>query len=200
MNDPQQVETEKEKLPARFRRLVYINFIDPLVMSRHPPAFDALGVSLGLVIGFVIPLGGHLLVLALLRVFFRFNYLVAAGFTLVINPLNAIPLYYGYYWLGSIILGKSILINFQVFQNTMNPIMDKSYFWEYLSAFLDLGWEILIRWLTAAVLIAVVFGIAGYALTYRIQKRRCKRAAQIMGMKYEEFLEHLQQRAPGDNA
>ncbi len=174
------------------RQRAYCTFIEPLVLSKSPPRHDARAVSLGLVIGFVIPVGGQLLALALLRMVLRFNYLIAAAFTLVSNPLNMVPLYYGYYCLGSLVLGKPMALNFEVFEKLMNPVMDKTYFWEAASAFMGLGYEILVRWTVAAVLLAVVFGIIGYVFTYRVQERRCRHAAEELGIQYERFLEGLE--------
>ncbi|MCX5862738.1 MAG: DUF2062 domain-containing protein [Deltaproteobacteria bacterium] len=176
---------------ARSIDLLYKSCIEPLVASKNPPGFDALGVSFGLAVGFLIPVGGHFLFLALLRILFRFSYVVAAAFTFVSNPLNMIPLYYGYYCLGSVLLGKSIAVNLQVFEKLMNPVIDKTYFWEALAAFIQLGCEILARWVVAAAVFAGVFGIAGYIVTYKIQQNRCRKAAKKMGMRYEEFVQQL---------
>jgi hypothetical protein len=174
---------------------LFANFIEPLVKSRNPPRYDAVSVSIGLAIGFVIPVGGQLLILAFFRFLFSFNYIVAAGFTLVSNPFNMIPLYYGYYCLGSYVLGRSINLHFERFEKLMTPVMDKSYFWEAFVAFAELGSDILLRWFVAAVLLATVFGFLGYIITLNIQKRRCKAAAARLGMRYEEFLARLQEKA-----
>jgi len=177
---------------TRYSRWLHKTFVEPLVRSVNPPWHDARAVSLGLIVGFLVPLGGHLVTLALLRLFLRFSYVIAAAFTVVNNPLNIIPLYYGYYCLGSYILGRPIAMDFRIFQKLMNPVMDKTYFWEAFAAFMNLGREILVRWLVAAVIVAVVFGIIGYVVTFKVQKNRCKRAAEKLGMKYEQFVEDLE--------
>ncbi|MDQ1238418.1 MAG: uncharacterized protein QG577_603 [Thermodesulfobacteriota bacterium] len=180
---------------SHLRKWLFNNFLEPLVKSRNPPRYDAASVAIGLIIGFVIPVGGQLLILAFLRFLFSFNYLVAAGFTLVSNPFNMIPLYYGYYCLGSYVLCRSINLHFERFEKLMTPVMDKSYFWEALVAFAELGSDLLLRWFVAAVLLATVFGFLGYFITLNIQKRRCKAAAARLGMRYEEFLIRLQEKA-----
>lgn len=180
---------------SHLRKRLFNSFLEPLVKSRNPPRYDAASVAIGLIIGFVIPVGGQLLILAFLRLIFSFNYLVAAGFTLVSNPFNMIPLYYGYYCLGSYALGRSINLHFERFEKLMTPVMDKSYFWEALVAFAELGSDILLRWAVAAVLLATVFGFLGYFITLNIQERRCKEAAARLGMRYEEFLARLQEKA-----
>jgi uncharacterized protein len=179
----------------RAKLWVHSTFVQPLVLSKSPPRHDALSVSLGLIIGLIIPVGGQLAALALLRMIMRFNYVIAAAFTLVSNPLNMIPLYYGYYCLGSLVLGKQVSMNFEVFEKLMHPVMDKTYFWEALAAFTDLGCEILVRWTVAAVLLATIFGILGYVVTFRIQEKRCRRAAEGLGIAYEHFLTGLEHEA-----
>jgi uncharacterized protein len=183
---------------ARGREIIRRNIVDPLVFSRHPPRFDAVGVSLGLVIGFGAPIGGHVLGLGLLRLAFRFNFILALAVSSVVNPFNIIPLYYGYYWLGSIVLERPVAMNFEVFRKIMNPVLDKGYFWEVHTAFIQLGWEILVRWVVAAAILAVVFGTLGYVITFRIQKKRCMRKAQVLGIQYENYLEDLERNAHTD--
>ncbi len=174
-----------------YRRLHDI-FIEPLLSSRNNPHFDALGVSLGLVMGFLIPVGGQLACLGLLRLVLRFNVIVAAAFTLVSNPFNMIPLYYGYYALGSLVIGKpEQKIDFSSFENVMNPIMNADYFWESLASFMSLGQAFLLRWLIAAVILSAIFGLAGYVVTYRIQKRRIMVVAGDMDTEYHNLVEKL---------
>jgi uncharacterized protein len=189
------VESPKIGLRVTFSQWFRKLFVDPLVYSSCPPWYDARAVSLGLIIGFLIPVGGHLITLAILRVLFRFNYMIAFAFTFVSNPLNVVPLYYGYYCLGSLILGRSVALGYGVFEKLMNPVMDKSYFWEAFAAFTELGHEILARWIVAAVMLALIFGTTGYIVTFKVQKDRCKRAAEKLGEKYEKYVEELEIKA-----
>ncbi len=179
-----------KKYYVKFRE----TFVDPLVYSKNSPHFDALGVSLGLVIGFLIPVGGQLACLGLLRIVLRFNIIVAGAFTLVSNPLNMIPLYYGYYLLGSLVIGKpEQTIEFDSFELIMSPIMNADYFWESLDGFLGLSQAFLIRWLIAAIILAVVFGILGYVITHRIQKQRIMATARSMDTEYHALTRKLQE-------
>ncbi len=184
----------------RLYDLVYRHLVEPLVLSRNPAWFDARGVALGLVVGFGVPMGGHCLALGLLRLLMRFNFVVAIGVATVVNPLDIIPLYYGYYCLGSVMLGKTVALDRELFEKLMNPILDKSHFWEAIRAFTELGADILGRWMVAAVMVATILGIAGYVLTLRIQKKRCKTAAKKLGMRYEEFLAQLETKSTEEAA
>lgn len=122
----------------------------------------------------------------------RFNVIVAGAFTLVSNPFNMIPLYYGYYLLGSLVIGKpEQKLDFTSFEAIMNPIMNADYFWESLDAFMNLSRAFLVRWVIAAVILSVVFGFLGYAVAYSIQKRRVMSAATVMGRKYHSLTEKM---------
>lgn len=151
-----------------------------------------------MIVGFLVPVGGQLISLGLMRLFLKFNIVVSAAFSLVSNPLNMIPLYYGYYLLGSMVIGKpDRIIEFSSFEAIMNPIMSADYFWESLRSFLSLGQAFLIRWLIAAVILSTVFGPLGYAITYWFQNRRIKAAAVAMGLEYETLLkEYGRKHAP----
>jgi len=186
-------ESDRPKgLWAWLRKLAYDNLVYPLAFSKHPPKFDARGIALGLFIGFIIPIGGQVIALTFLRTFIRFNFLASVAASLVSNPLNAVPLYYGYYCLGSWVLASPVDLDFSCFNKLMHPVSDASSFWDGWSAFMDLGKEILVRWSVGAVVLAVVFAPLGYLATYKLQQERCKRAARKMGLAYERFLEHLE--------
>lgn len=185
----------KQGLLKRIWVSFYQNLIEPLVSSKNPPGFDARGVSFGLIVGLLAPIGTHAISLCLLRFAFRFHFGIAFAFTFVSNPLNVIPLYYGYYYMGSWLLGKPVTLEFEGFEKLLTPVLSTTYFWEALSAFAALGYEILLRWFVSAVVLSVVFGTLGYVVTYKIQVRRCKRAALRMGMNYEHYLQHLAKEA-----
>jgi hypothetical protein len=42
------------------------------------------------------------------------------------------------------------------------------------------------------VILAVIFGILGYVVTYKIQKERCRKAAERLGTEYEEYIRQLE--------
>ncbi len=176
------------------RCMAYDSLVAPLVSSRHPPWYDARGVSIGLVVGFGVPVGAQFIALGFLRSFLRFNLIIALGFSFVSNPLNMIPVYYGYYCLGAFILGKNTAMDFSVFRKLMHPISEYAYFWEATAAFANLGKEFLASWIVAAIILSVAFGIIGYLVTYKIQQIRCIRKAKKMGLEYEKFVQDLEER------
>jgi uncharacterized protein len=168
-------------------------FLAPLLSSSNPPWFDARGIAAGLAIGFGIPVGAQMLCLGIARFLIRFNTLVAFAFTWVNNPITLIPMYYGYYYLGSLILGRSEMMTLEGFHQLMDPITRSGYFWQSLRAFAHLGADIVFRWAAAAVVVAILSGILGYAVGYFVQSRRCIRKAQRMGISYEKLVAELEQ-------
>jgi len=184
-------------LLAWCRECVYDAIVQPFVSSKHPPWFDARAVALGFFVGFAFPMGTHLTSLVVLRSLLRFNYLLAAGVTMVCNPLDIIPLYYGYYVLGSLVLGKATTLDITAVEGLMNPVMNKTYFWEAFTAFTQLGREFLVRWLVGGTIVGVVSAVPGYWITLKIQKRRCEKAAMKLNITYEQLLERLDREADG---
>lgn len=137
-------------------------------------------------------MGGHFIALGILRALFRFNFIVAFAFTWVCNPFNMILVYYVYYLLGSMVVGQPAAMSFEAFSKLLNPIIEKSHFWEAFSEFLQLSKDLLVRWSVAALLVSLISGATGYTVTYRVQKMRCRRTAERLGVKYEKFLAELE--------
>jgi uncharacterized protein (DUF2062 family) len=202
-SDRQQPTLETRQPPEaiglweRGRSVVYDRFLGPLVFSKHPPRFDATGVCVGLVVGLATPIGAHTVAVALLRLVLKFNFVVGLAFTWVCNPFNVFFLYYGYYVLGSVVLGEPISMEFEGFRNLLHPVADKAYFWETVSAFVQLGRELLVRWCVAAVILGTIFGVLGYVITYHIQKKRCVKAAKKMRLGYDAYIQELERKTAG---
>lgn len=173
-------------------RIVRQYFVDPFVGSNNPPWFDARGIAVGLAVGFGIPVGTQVLVMGLLRAMFRYNTVVAFAFSWVNNPFTMIPMYYGYYYVGSLLLGKPVEITGETFQRLMAPIVHADHFVDAASAFASLGWDILIRWAVVAVGLALTSAVLGYVIGFRVQKAHCRKKAKQMGITYDKLLFDLE--------
>ena len=177
----------------KMRRRLYIWFIEPFVSSHNPPWFDARAVGIGFVVGFGIPVGGQCAAMALARVFIRYNIAIAFVVSFVTNPFTMIPMYYGYYYMGSWILGLDPTFTLEGFRHLMKPIMNAGYFYESFGAFVSLSFNILKRWLVSAVILAGIFGPLGYLVSYHYQLNKCRRRAEKLGMTYEKLLKDLEE-------
>ncbi|HMK35833.1 MAG TPA: DUF2062 domain-containing protein [Desulfomonilaceae bacterium] len=165
---------------------------EPFASSVHPPWFDARGIGIGLFIGLGIPVGAQMVLLGLLRILFKFNTVMAFTFTWVNNPITLIPMYYGFYCLGSLILGESVMMNVEDFQHLMRPVLHAGHFWDAIHAFMYLGLDLLVRWFVGALLVGAAVGVLGYVAGYRIRKNRCKRKARQLGIAYDRLVKTLE--------
>jgi uncharacterized protein (DUF2062 family) len=151
-------------------------FIDPFVSTKNSPWFDASGVAVGLFVGLGVPVGTQMLVLGLSRLLFRFNAALAFACSCINNPLSVIPMYYGYYCLGSRILDKPITVNAAAFRAMLKPVTQPDYFWESFQSFVYLGRDVLMRWSVGAIVVASVVAVVGGLVCYNVQRIRCGRA------------------------
>jgi hypothetical protein len=165
--------------------------LDPLVSSSSPPWYDARGIGIGLFIGFGVPVGLQIVLLGGLRAILPFNTVMAFAFTWVNNPLSVIPMYYGYYYIGSLLLNKPALLTAADFREMMMPVMNAEFFWESISRFAVLGMDFVMRWAVAALIIGLCMGGLGYWVGYYIQKEHCRRNAKKLGLTYEKLLVKL---------
>jgi uncharacterized protein (DUF2062 family) len=178
----------------RVRELLHKYFVEPLVSSRNPPWFDARGAAVGLAVGFGVPVGGQVIFLGLLRLVFRFNSVIAFAFTWVTNPVSFVPMYYGYYYVGSLIVGAQSMMSEQAFRQLISPVLNQGYFWDSWYSFMLLGWQFLKRWLVTASIVAPLSALIGYVTCYRIQRIRHKRRAEKMGISYKALLRDFEER------
>ncbi len=196
---PQRLEpVYSESAPKKHSRvwgLFRQYFIDPFVGSTNPPWFDARGIAVGLAVGFGVPVGAQLAVMGLLRAVFRYNTVIAFAFSWVNNPFTMIPMYYGYYWVGSFLLGKPVALTGEMFQQMMAPIVHADHFWQSIQEFMYLGWDILVRWALTAFVLAAASAIPGYLIALHVQKAHCRRKAEQMGVTYEKLLARLEHSA-----
>jgi uncharacterized protein len=153
--------------------------IDPLVKSQNPPWLDARGVSMGLIIGTAIPIGMQTAFMVLLRLLVRFNVLIAFAFTWVNNPLTLAPMYYIFYLIGSISLGKTPAKNFQDFQVLFKPIIEADGLREVCAQLLTLGGDFLSRWFVGAFVSAIPLGLTSYFISLRFLKSRQQKKALL---------------------
>jgi hypothetical protein len=157
---------------SKWADLLHKRLLEPLAVSDNPPWVDARGVALGLLVALGVPIGGHTLALFLLRVFLRYNVVVAFAVTWIVNPFTVIPLYYGYYYVGSLILGGESSMGVAGFRQAMEPIIHAKHFLDALKQFALLDLQLLKSWAVMAVMVSIPTSVLGYVMTYYIQSKR----------------------------
>ena len=154
--------------PAKLKQKI----IDPFLFSEHPPGHDALGAALGLLVGFGFPLGLQWVSLGLFRMIFRFNIVLALALTWVNNPFTVGPMYYGYYLMGSALVGRPSELNSAAFLELMAPLFEADSFLDSLYGLAEIGSDILLKWGVGAFITGLTFGLTGYIVTYFVQSHR----------------------------
>ncbi|MGC8659555.1 MAG: DUF2062 domain-containing protein [Desulfomonilaceae bacterium] len=150
-------------------------FLDPLIRSQHPPWYDARGVFVGLFIGASFPLGTQTICMGVVRLFVKFNLLIAFAFSCVNNPVSVGPLYYLFYLTGSFFLERPAVKNFHEFYLLISPILQARHYEDALRQFLDLSGDILLRWAMGSVTISIPLALIGYFVSLRIQTCRARK-------------------------
>lgn len=95
----------------RVGRAVYLRLIVPLMRSRHPPEFAARGVMVGLFWAFTPLVGIQLYLVFMTWLALRwhprwgFSLIVAMAWVWVSNVFTVLPIYYGFYVTGQLMLG-----------------------------------------------------------------------------------------------
>ena len=88
------------KLWAAVRR----NLVDPILRAQGTPTSLARGAALGTWLTFTPTVGIQMFLAALVALPLRANLPVALALIWLSNPLTIIPLYYAYYWVGTLLL------------------------------------------------------------------------------------------------
>ena len=150
-----------EKLPDR-EGLLANRWLKPFAHRlNHPLLWHfnrrsiARGLALGLFAGFILPVG-QIVLAALLALSARANVVIAAGATLVTNPLTFPPIYFAAYKLGSGFFGDRMA------QLEASPL-HRTAIWLYgIAAPTALG----------LLLIAIMAAVLGFGLVHLIWRRR----------------------------
>ena len=151
-------------------RLFEEKLVQPFRIARGSPKAMARGVSMGLWVAFTPTVGFQMLMVAFLAVPLRANVAVALATVWLSNPITVVPLYFAYYWLGTIVLGvppmqygELGLLLKDLFATDPRSI---------IAAFKTLGAEIGLPMVVGSFVIATLIAALAYPLTLRWARRR----------------------------
>lgn len=130
-------------------------FYDRFLSLRGAPRPIAMGMAVGIFIGITPTIPFHTALIVLWSLFWK-NNLTAAylGSWLISNPVTIPILYLSQYELGRYLLGMT----------QVHPVLtDYS-----LKSILSMGWQIVLPLMTGGIVMAPVFAIPAYFITYRM--------------------------------
>lgn len=138
-----------------------------IAKEKDPPHKIALGLALGIFIGFLPIMGIQMATATLLALPLRANLKAANAGVWISNPITFIPLYYVNY-----LLGLQLFPGHEVSWGEFRMVMSEASDWswtalkESVSNLLDLGSDIMLPLWTGSAILAVVLGVATYFVSY----------------------------------
>ena len=136
------------------------------------PGYIARGVALGLIIGWVIPMGFQIILVLPLAFLLKAAKVPAIIFTFVSNHFTVIFLYPLQCWLGSLVLrngltfGKLTRMTRDVVAALENATMREA--WREFS---ELGWRVISAFFVGGLLLGVPSALIGYYVTLQLVRR-----------------------------
>jgi len=165
-------------------KFLHNKFIKPIFTIHGTPHSIALGVSMGMFVALTPTVGLQMLICVVIGSFIRANRIIAVILCWISNPITFIPMYYGYYWLGSKILGVKIW-TFSNFSERMNDIISTGKQFGYSAILKQLGSEAVLPLWVGSLIIAVVVSLPLYPLVLRVLKEHRRKNGLDEGTGYE---------------
>ncbi len=162
-----------------FSRKSMVKFFLNTVKKEGTPYSIAMGVALGLFVGFAVPIGGQIVVALLFAFMLKANKLLACIFTFLTNPYTVTFMYPFQCWFGSWVMGDPLdydrlkTIFGELLKSISKQDADSSLsFLDRIvnawTAMLDLGQEIVVPFFVAGFIWAFVSAIPSYFIMYRM--------------------------------
>ena len=134
-----------------------------------PPHKIAMGLALGIFVGFIPIMGIQMAVVLPFALLFRGNKTAAVAGVWVTNPITVIPIYYLNYKVGELFVSYPPL-TWASFEDLFSNIT--------MTKFLDLGATTLVPLFVGGLVLATIAAIPTYFITYRLVARSHRRKAQ----------------------
>jgi uncharacterized protein (DUF2062 family) len=161
--------------------------IRPIFTINDTPQAIALGVSLGVFIGLTPTVGYQMILVLILGTLLRANRIIAVLLTWMSNPITAIPMYYGYYWVGCKLIGAENW-TFSTFSPKLQAIWSgeegAGFMARIAGVFAKLASEIGLPLFLGSLVIATLVSVPLYFWTLRaLKKYRKKNGVHSQGAK-----------------
>jgi len=155
----------------------YKRLIRPIFTIRSSPHSIALGMAFGLFVALTPTVGFQMLIVVVIGTLIKANRIIAVVVVWISNPITFIPMYYGYYYLGGLIVGVD-LWTFDNFSMKFNEFLSTGESQGYGSMVKEFGSEIFTPLWVGSLIIALAAAIPAYPLTrYALKRAKQKRQA-----------------------
>lgn len=155
----------------RLWRTVRERLLQPLARAQGSPTSIARGAALGTFVALTPTVGIQMFLVTILALPLRANIPIPLALVWLSNPLTVIPMYYCYYWLGTLVLGletrgyRALAMRFSEQMRAMGSQGP-------LASLQTLGAEVLWPLMVGSVILATVLAIPAYQIGLRLAARR----------------------------
>ena len=162
----------------------------PLLKGKDSPERIALGAAIGTFVGLTPTVGVQMAMVVLIAAIpkLKFNVPIACATVWISNPFTMIPLYYGMYWLGVLLLsGREI--HFDKFEATVQALIDSikggesllESAWQGLTGMFSIGMHIAIPMWIGGTVLGIISAVPAYVIVLRwVRRRRAAKAQSAM--------------------
>ena len=161
--------------------------IVPLLKAKDSPERLALGAAIGVFVGLTPTVGVQMAMVILIAAIpkLKFNVPLACAMVWISNPFTMIPLYYGMYWLGVLLMSRREM-HFDQFQTTVQALIDSikngtsllDSAWQGLTGMFSIGLHIAVPMWIGGTVLGIVSAVPAYFIVLRFARRRAARRAQ----------------------
>ena len=160
--------------------------VAPLLKAKDSPEHLARGAAIGVFVGLTPTVGVQMAIVVLIAAIPRvkFNIPLACAMVWISNPLTMIPLYYGMYWLGVLLLSRREM-HFNKFETTVQALIDSikngesllESAWQGLTGMFDIGMHIALPMWIGGTVLGIIAAIPAYIIILHTVRRRRAAAA-----------------------
>ncbi|MBO4440995.1 DUF2062 domain-containing protein [bacterium] len=154
-----------------------------LIHLNADPHDIALGLAVGIFIGFLPIMGIQMTVALLVALPFRHvNKVAATAGVWITNPITVIPIYAFIYWVGTFLYPTSHVINATTLMSRMTDVLKLDGFVAQTKGFLALGVDIFLPMCIGGAVVGAVAAVPTYIYTKKaFEKYRARKSAKTAG-------------------
>ena len=190
-----------------FRDRIYEQIIKPIILSVSPIDEIALGVGIGMFVGFTPTVGLQMWIVFLIWLVskyflkLRFDLVVGTALVWISNPLTMFPMYYAFLATGIFVFSllnlESIDLEYEVFYHRLHDIISNSDF-SSLDIIIESGKFFIVDlglpMFVGSFVYAIPLSIGSYFLTQRMLLRYRMKKAKKMGISYEAWKQKFEKK------
>lgn len=153
--------------------LVRSKLVEPILRAQGSPVSIARGAALGMWFTLTPTVGIQMFLVTVVGIPWKANVPIAIALVWLSNPLTIVPMYYAFYWVGTLLMGvtthsyKELAV---VFLDLVRRVDEPD--WNLLDGLRVLGTEVLTPMIVGSIVMATAVAIPTYHVALRLAWRR----------------------------